>query len=226
MHIRTLKRRESTHDAHTATDEKSHLNHSAACWCVFLQGVSVRTREPSETTSNPACLCFPVSCFPSSSQPEPSWCLFMEPSCRHHHHHHHHLHLTYSFCNLPTDRCVTIKCARVCVWTRCDLSAGLSARACASCDSVCWQLNQRGLDEWPANHCRHSVAIAIAHRESSLWFHEAQTSHNLILKSICLLVSIWLSPALSLSLSVPLSEPFIHPTVSYCAQLVIYLILH
>lgn len=70
----------------------------------------------------------------------------------------------------------------------------------ASCDSVCWQLNQRGLDEWPANHCQHSVAIAIAHRELSLGFSEEQTSHNLILKSICLLVSIWLPPTLSLSL--------------------------
>lgn len=137
-----------------------------------------------------------------------------------------HHHLLHTVCAIYWLIDASPLSARVCVWTRCDLSAGLSMRVCASCNSVCWQLNQHGLDEWPANHCRHSVAIAIAHRELSLGFPEEQTSHNLILKSICLLVSIWLSP-LSLSFSpLPLSAPFIHPTVSYCAQLVIYFILH
>lgn len=127
----------------------------------------------------------------------------MEPSCHHHHprhpHHHHHLLHTVSAIYWLIDVSPSSARTSVCVWTRCDLSAGLSARVCASCDSVCWQLNQRGLDEWPANHCGHSVAIAIAHKELSLGFPEEQTSHNLILKSICLLVSIWLPPTLSLS---------------------------
>lgn len=102
-------------------------------------GVSVRTREPSEITPNPACLCFPVSRFPSPSQSEPSWSLFMEPS----RHRHHHLLRTVSAIYRLIDASPS-SAGRVCVSGQ-DVIY-LQARA-QECDSVCWQLNQRGLDE-------------------------------------------------------------------------------
>lgn len=117
--------------------------------------------------------------------------------------------LTYSFCNLPTDRCVTIKCGAcvcVCVWTRCDLSAGPSARV--------RQCVLTAQSAWPGWIASKSLSAQCCYSDStqelSLGFPEEQTSHYLILKSICLLVSIWPpSHFLSLPLSLSLHLLFI-----------------
>lgn len=106
-------------------------------------GVSVRTREPSETTSESCLLVFP--CF-LVSEHLPVWTQLMlsygtltpSPSSS----------LTYSFCNLLTDRYVTIKSARACVclekmWFICRPERESATVCVDSSISVAWMNGQQ-----------------------------------------------------------------------------------